>query len=215
MKLNTLAVAVLTLSMAGAAFAQSATVERGGMGGGNGSGSGMGMGNGSGAGSGMGPRGEGMGGFPSVVVGTDGSAYLLRHLEADATGQFEVVSIRATGVTGWTYKLPALGMADLVLSGTNVVAIQVAGGYGQNGTATAAITSKLIGLSQASGSALWTRDIEGHVSSATAFSGGLYLTVVKPATDATGTPAPGSGTGVRSLVAVSNDGAILWTITLN
>lgn len=212
MKIRTVAVAVLALSMAGAAFAQSSTVERGGMGG-NGGGSGTGTGMGTGAGSI--PRGEGMGGFADVLVAADGNAFLLRHLEADAVGQFEVVSVRPSGAFGWTYKLPTLGQAQLVLAGTNVVAIQVSGGTGASGTTPTAIVSKLIAISQASGSEVWTRDIDGHVSSATAFSGGLYLTVVKPAVDATGTPAPGSGLGVKSLVAVSNDGAVLWTIQIN
>lgn len=210
MKMKTIAATVLMLSMAGAALAQGAGTGRGGMGGGMGSG-GTGMGNGSG----MGPRGQAMGGIPDFVVGADGNVYLLRHLVTDPVGQFEIVSIRTSGATGWSYKLPSLGMAELVLAGANVVAIQVGGGYGQTGTAPTAITSKLIGISQASGSALWTRDIDGHVSNATAFTGGIYLTVVKPAIDATGTPAPGSGTGVKSLVAVSNDGAILWTVALN
>jgi len=213
MKIKALAVAVLTLSMAGAAFAQSSTVERGGMGG-NGSGSGTGNGTGMGTGAGNGPRGDGMGGFPDVLVAADGNAYLLRHVETDAVGQFAVVSIRPSGAFGWTYKLPTLGMAQLVLAGTNVVAIQVSGGTGASGTTPSAIVSKLTGISQASGTALWTRDIDGHASSAVAFSGGLYLTVVKPAAGATGTPAPGSGMGEKSLVAVSNDGVILWTLKL-
>jgi hypothetical protein len=218
MKIKTLAVAVLTLSMAGAAFAQSSAVERGGMGGsmGGGSGAGTGTGTGTGMGNGNGPGGDGRGASSQIVVATDGTAFLVRHLEADATGQFEVVAIRTSGAAGWSHKLATLGPADLVVAGTNVVAIQHGNGLASQGnppTTPVAPTSKLTALSQASGSALWTLAIDGNVGDVKPFANGLYLTVSKPAVDSTGAVVQGSG--VKSLVAVSNDGAVLWTVQIN
>ncbi|MFA6958303.1 MAG: hypothetical protein WC538_20735 [Thermoanaerobaculia bacterium] len=214
MKIKTLAVAVLTLSMAGAAFAQSSAVERGGMGGGSGAGNGAGTG--TGMGNGNGPGGDGRGASFEIVVATDGTAFLVRHLEADATGQFEVVAIRTSGATGWSYKLVTLGPASLVAAGANVVAIQHGDGLASQGTpptTPVTHTSKLTALSQASGSAIWTLAIDGNVGDVKPFANGLYLTVTKPEVDSTGAVVQGSG--VKSLVAVSNDGAVLWTVRLN
>jgi hypothetical protein len=216
MKIKTVAVAVLTLSMAGAAFAQSSAVERGGMGGGMGSSSRPGTGTGTGMGNGDGPGGDGRGASSELVVATDGTAFLVRHLEADATGQFEVVAIRTSGAAGWSYKLVTLGPANLVAAGTNVVAIQHGDGQASQGTpptTPVAPTSKLTALSQASGSALWTLAIDGNVGDVKPFANGLYLTVSKPSVDSTG--AVVQGAGVKSLVAVSNDGAVLWTVKIN
>ncbi|MCM2315016.1 MAG: hypothetical protein NDJ92_07685 [Thermoanaerobaculia bacterium] len=212
MKLKTLAIALVTISLSTAAFAQMGNPGRGSGGTGNGTGSGMvpgrGMGNG---------NGPGGAGIPDIVVGTDGTAFLVRHLEADPVGQFEVVAIRSTGTIGWSYKLPALGPAELIVAGANVVAV---GGYGQGSQGTPPATpvapvSKLTAISQASGSAVWTLSIDGKLMDVKAFAAGFYLTVVKPPADATATHIPGDGLGEKSLVAVSNDGAILWTVKLN
>jgi hypothetical protein len=219
MKLKTLAVAALTLSMAGATFAQGAASERGGGGMGSGGGSGpVGGSGGSGMGRGNGPAGNGMAGIPGIVVATDGTAFLVRHLEADPVGQFEIVAIRTSGALGWSYKLATLGPASLVVAGTNVVAVQHGQGLGSQGTpvpAPGSAVSKLTALSQASGGVIWTLDVAGNLMDVTPFSGGLYLTVVKPPAGASGTPTPGTGLGEKSLVAVSSDGKILWSVKIN
>ncbi|MGK2859254.1 MAG: hypothetical protein ACSLFQ_18795 [Thermoanaerobaculia bacterium] len=221
MKLKVLAIALVTITLGSAAFAQTCEPQggsngNGGKGGSNGSGSGMGPANGGGNGNGQG--GNGMAGIPDIVVVADGTAFLVRHLATDPVGQFEVVAIRTSGAIGWTYKLPTLGIASLVLSDTNVVAVQSGLGLGSQGTPPAtpdAAVTKLTALSQASGGFIWTLDVAGKLFDVTSFTGGLYLTVVKPVADATGTLVPGDGLGEKLLVAVSNDGVILWTVPLN
>jgi hypothetical protein len=209
MNLKTLAVGILSLSIAGGALAQG---RGGGMSGGGGMGGGMGTGN---QGGGM---INGMGAMQEIVVAEDGSAILVRHLETDAVGQFEVVAIRTSGATGWSYKLPTLGAARVELAGTNVLAVQQGQGLGNQGTpptTPVAPKTKLTAISQASGAAVWTLDLDGMVGDVEEFSGGIYLTVTKPATDASGAPIPRSGNGTRSLLAISNAGSVLWTVALN
>ncbi len=216
MKLKTLAIALVTITLSSTAFAQMGGPPRGSGGNGNGNGTGSGMG--PGMGNGNGPGGNAMAGMPDLVVGTDGTAFLARHLEADPVAQFEVVAIRTSGAIGWSYKLPTLGPASLVAAGTNVVAVQNGNGLGSQGippTTPVAQVSKLTAISQISGGSIWTLSVDGKLMDVKAFSNGLYLTVVKPIADATGTHEPGDGLGEKSLVAVSNDGAILWTVKLN
>jgi hypothetical protein len=164
---------------------------------------------GHGGGPGNGPADLGRdGGDHGAIVGSDGTVYVVKASSTTTSGTTtvtrQVVAIRSTGTTAWTATLPA-GARDLELSGPNLITVT------ESATTTGGITtvtSTLTAISTNSGATAWTRTIDGRVGELTPFSGGTYVFVAKPATTS-------GGSATHSLVAVGNDGAVLWTVSLD
>jgi hypothetical protein len=151
--------------------------------------------NGGGHGPGGGDNRRDDGGGANLLVAADGTAFLIQRV-TDATTT-RVVAISPSGATSWTATLPAnSGHGDLVLSGTNLIAISTP----RPADGTAATASTLTAISTASGAIAWTLTLPGVAQDVRPFSGGTYVIV--------------TSTTTRSLVAVSNSGAILFTTPL-
>ena len=193
------------------------------MGGGNHNGSGGTPSNGQNGGmnGGMGDV-AGMGNHRGLIVGADGTVFTVRISNPTTTqaATFEVVAVRPSGAIGWTASVNA-GMTFIELSGNNLLVTTSPHGfdmgYGQTPTAT---SSSLVALSTASGSVQWTLQLDGFAFDIEPFAGGTYVTVAKPAQSSnSGGMHGGTGTttsyGARTLVAVGNDGKVLWSVPLN
>ncbi|HEX7421910.1 MAG TPA: hypothetical protein VF505_18640 [Thermoanaerobaculia bacterium] len=150
-----------------------------------------------------GPGGPGPGDFGegNLLVASDGTVFLIRTVvdTGTRTATTTVTAIRSTGATAWTATL-ANRDRGLVLSGSNL--LSVTSSSASDGTVSSTITA----LSTSSGAVAWTRTISGRVTELEPFSGGTYAIVVTPATTTGGTP-------TRQLVAIGNDGSVLWTVT--
>ena len=145
-----------------------------------------------------GPGGPGEAGFGGpAIIGSDGTVYVTK--ASSTTGSVDVVAIRSTGSVAWTATISDHGR--LLLSDGNL--LSASDTRNADGTFTSTITA----LSISTGSVAWTQTFAGHAEPDGAFSGGTYVSVVVP-------PATQGGTATRSLVALSNSGAILWTLAL-
>lgn len=182
-------IALLTLTVAGAAFANP--------GGHPGPGpAGEGRGEGGPHGDGFGP---GFGGPPLLVSSTTGSVYIIRE-SATTADTHELVGISSAGATLFTVNLGS-DRPHLLISGANL--LSVSSTEASDGTVTSTITAR----SGSTGATVWTRTLTGRVGPLTPFNGGTYAVVTIPA-------ATSGGTATRSLVAIGNDGSVLWTVTL-
>ena len=134
-----------------------------------------------------GPGEYGREGGGPLLVGSDGTVYIVRAAGSSTAANRveELVAIRSTGTTAFTVTLPS-GAHEVELSGTNLLTVI-------NTTA--------------SGATAWTLNIDGRVTSLEPFSGGTYVVVVKP-------PTTSGGTANRTLEAVSNSGTVLWSIAI-
>jgi outer membrane protein assembly factor BamB len=135
-----------------------------------------------------------------AIVGSDGTVFITRTVvdTGTRTATTTVTAIRPTGTTAWTITLSTHG--NLRLSGSNLISLSET-------RADRVVTSTLTAYSTATGTTAWTRAINGEVQELLPFSGGTYALVVVPATTA-------GGTATRSLVAIGNDGSVLWTVSL-
>ncbi|MEO8037006.1 MAG: hypothetical protein ABI837_21445 [Acidobacteriota bacterium] len=192
MKKTVLAVA-LTLV---AAFAQA----HGGPGGPGAAGA-MGPG-GPGAAGEMGPGGPGRDGG-EVIVAADGTAFVTQRMSTGTnTSTEQLIAISPAGAIAWKITLDS-SHHGFVLSGSNLLTVA-----GTAPTSTTAASSKITALSTASGATAWTLTVDGLVRELRPFNSGTYAVVVIPATTT-------GGTATRKLVAISNSGPVLWSVTLN
>ncbi len=114
---------------------------------------------------------------------------------------FEVVAIRSTGTTAFTATLPS-GSRHVDLSGSNLLAVTDTTASGATSP-----TSEITAISTATGATAWTLNIDGRVTGIEPFSGGTYVTIVKPA-------ATTGGAATRTLEAVSASGSVLWSVSI-
>jgi hypothetical protein len=151
--------------------------------------------------SGDGPRhgDEGLRGGGDLLVGSTGTVYLVRE-SASTADTYELVGISSAGSTLFTVNIGS-DRAHFELSGANL--LSVAPAPDGAGTPSSTITAR----SGSTGAVVWTRTLSGRVVSLTPFNGGTYAVVITPATT-------NGGTATRSLVAIGNDGAVLWTVAL-
>jgi hypothetical protein len=157
-----------------------------------------GGGHGGPGGPGPGDRGQGA----EVTIGSDGTLYVETETAATTTtaATRTIKAISSSGVTLWTKTLDAAG--EVTLSGSNLIAVA-----NTQATTTTAASSKLTAYSTASGAQAWTLTLDGVTTDLRPFSGGTYAFVSKPSATAGALP-------TRSVVAISNSGAILWTAVL-
>ena len=147
-------------------------------------------------GGGPGPGPEG--GAGGAIIGSDGTAYIETHTVTGSTETTSLVAISASGTKRWSVTLDNGGRA--ILSGSNLI---IASRTGDNTTP----SFKLTAINTASGATAWSLTINGIAGEIEPYNGGVYVTVVTPATS--------SGTAAtRSLVAVSSSGSVLWTVAI-
>lgn len=135
-----------------------------------------------------------------LPVAPDGTVFVVKK---SATGSsYDLVAISASGAVRWSYPLTSTGMSFAAISGNALVLSS-----GQSGGTSMAptFTSQLIAISIASGSKLWTVDLNGGAAMGiTTYSDGFYVVVVNA------TPSLS-----RKLISVGNDGNVRWTVGLD
>jgi len=145
-----------------------------------------------------GPGGGPGGGFGGpAIIGSDGTVYVTK--ASTTADSVDVVAISSTGTTIWTKTLADHG--GLRLSNNNLISVSTT--KATDGTVSSAISA----LSITTGAVAWTHTVSGHADVIGSFAGGTYFSVVVP-------PATQGGTATRSLVAISNSGTVLWTVSL-
>jgi hypothetical protein len=151
---------------------------------------------------GHGGPGDGPDGGPgNALVASDGTIFVTRVVTDSATNTAttQIVAVSPAGATLWTQTLTN-GRGHLVLSGSNLLSVS-------DSSTDTATTSTITARSTATGAVAWTVTLNGHITDLEPFSGGTYVILVVP-------PATEGGTATRSLVAISNSGATLWTVAL-
>ena len=145
-----------------------------------------------------GPEGGGPGG--NAIVAADGTLFVTRRVvdTATNTSTTQLVAITTAGSTAWSVTLTDNG--HLRLSGSNLLSVS-------SSSTDTAVTSTVTARSTATGAVAWTATLNGRVTDLEPFSGGTYAIVVTPA-------ATTGGTATRSVVALSNSGATLWTASI-
>lgn len=152
-----------------------------------------------GGGPGGGPGDNGPGGH--AIVGSDGTIYL-ETVTVDTTARTsstKLTAVRSTGTIAWTATVA--NARGFELSGTNLITAN------ETTASDATVSTTLTAISTASGAVAWTRTLAGRAGELRPFSGGTYAFVVVPASTS-------GGTATRSLVAIGNDGSVLWTLSL-
>jgi PQQ-like domain len=150
-------------------------------------------------GGGHGP--EGFGGDADAIVASNGTIFVTSSTidTGTRTSTTTVKAISSSGSLLWTASLTNAGRLEL--SGSNLITTNTTSA--SDGT----VSTTLTAISASSGSVAWTRTLTGRVTSIEPFSAGTYAIVVVPA-------ATSGGSATRSLVAISNDGTVLWTVSL-
>lgn len=177
-----------------------------------------------GAMNGFGAMGGAMGSI--LTVGTDGVAYTLRSKAGTSqTPSLEVVAIRPSGTIAWATSVDA-GMTHVALSGALLLVANGNGGMGLTGATTGGGTTgsstasqQLVALSTASGSVQWTLPLDGVAMDLEPFSGGTYVFLAKGNATSIGGGMNGGTTGTaamnRSVLAIDNNGHVIWTLGLD
>lgn len=149
-------------------------------------------------GPGHGPEG-GFGG--DAIVASNGTIFITSSTidTGTRTSTTTIKAISSSGSLMWTATLTNAGRLEL--SDGNLIATNVT--TASDGT----VSTTLTAISTSSGSVAWTRTLNGRVTFLEPFSAGTYAVVVVPATTS-------SGSATRSLVAIGNDGTVLWTLSL-
>ena len=148
-----------------------------------------------------GPGAPGFGPEGHAIVGSDGTIYIetVTFDTTNRTSSTKVTAVRTTGTIAWTATVA--NAHGFELSGTNLITANST--TASDGT----VSTTLTALSANSGAVAWTRTLAGRAGELRPFSGGTYVFVVVP-------PATSGGTATRSLVAIGNDGSVLWTLSL-
>jgi uncharacterized protein RhaS with RHS repeats len=140
-----------------------------------------------------GPEGGGL------IVASDGSVFLVTTTVSSGVASTTIKAVRSSGTVAWTSTIS--GRGHLELSGNNLLSVS------ETEAADRTVTSTITAISTLTGATAWTRSLGGRIAELTPFSGGTYAVTVVP-------PATSGGTATRSLVAIGNDGSILWTLAL-
>lgn len=145
-----------------------------------------------------GPGGDGGAGIGNAIVADNGTIIVTRVVTDTATDTrtVQLVAYNSAGAQAWTATLTDRG--HLTLSGNNLLSVSE-----DEDADTSTITARAI----SNGAVAWTKTVTGRVTDLEPFSGGTYAIVVVPA-------ATEGGTATRSLIAISNTGATLWTVNL-
>lgn len=184
-----------------------------------------------GPGYGSGPMiGGGFMGAPNeLIVAPNGTVFTIRHsASATATAPaIDIVAVLPSGTIAWSTTL-AGGTRNLTLAGDLLVmtsGANIGDGIPNN---YAAATTQLTALSVVTGAQQWELDLDGRVQAIEPFTGGIYVLLVEHDVTAPATGVPfgprgglnpgpgyGYGLGTRTLAAISDAGAVLWTLELN
>jgi len=148
-----------------------------------------------------GGSGRGNEGYGDAIVASNGTIFITSSTidTGTRTSTTTIKAISTSGAVMWTATLTNAGRLEL--SGSNLIATNSTSA--SDGT----VSTTLTAISTSSGSVAWTRTLNGRVTSLEPFSAGTYAIVVVPATTS-------GGSATRSLVAIGNDGSVLWTVSL-
>lgn len=136
----------------------------------------------------------------NTIVAADGTLFVTRRVvdTATNTSTTQLLAITTSGATAWTVTLT--NNEHFRLSGSNLLSVT-------SSTTDSAVTSTITARSAATGAVAWTATLNGRVTDLEPFNGGTYAIIVTP-------PATTDGTATRSVVAISNSGATLWTASI-
>jgi len=137
----------------------------------------------------------------AAIVASNGTVFVTSSV-IDTSTQTSTTTIKAINSSGsmiWTATLS--NSRRLELSGSNLISTN------QTTASDGTVSTTLTAISTSSGSMAWTRTLSGRVTFLEPFSAGTYAIVVVPATTS-------GGSATRSLVAIGNDGTVLWTVSL-
>jgi hypothetical protein len=155
----------------------------------------------------------------SLIVATDGSAYIIQVAPPTKTlpARLEVVAVRA-GAVVWRTDVDS-DLEEIVLSGDRLLIVTKPSQFGWRNQGPAR-GSTLIAISTLTGAELWKLALEGVAKEIEPVAGGAYLTLAMPEDWVPQGPSPGPGGGLglhapRALVAVGSNGTILWTVALD
>lgn len=137
----------------------------------------------------------------NAIVADNGTLLVTRVVSDSATDtrSTQVVAITPAGATAWTASLGGHGFR---LSGNNLLTTSDA--TGTDGVVKTTIAARSV----ATGAQAWSITLDGRVTDLEPFSGGTYAIVVIPAGTA-------GGTATRKVVAISNSGTQLFSVTLS
>lgn len=153
----------------------------------------------------------------TLVVGSDDTAYVIHGDDATTPAKFAVAAVRPSGAVAWTVPVGPAATSIHLSGALLLVATHPVGFSWQQPPAEPG--SEIRALSTASGIEQWAVQLDGFVFDIEPFSGGTYALVAKPGTAPSGGPGNGPSTpscpcGTLQLVAIGNDGSILWSQTL-
>jgi hypothetical protein len=136
----------------------------------------------------------------NAIVASDGTLFVTRRVvdTATNTSTTQLVAITPAGTTAWSITLTDGG--DFHLSGSNLLSVT-------SSTTDDVITSTVTARSTSTGAVAWTATVNGRITDLEPFSGGTYAIVVTPSTTT-------GGSATRSVVAFSNAGVKLWTVSI-
>lgn len=134
-----------------------------------------------------------------LTVGSDGTVYLTSISITNNVATTTIKAVRPTGAVAWTASVN--GHVRPELSDGNLLYVT------ESTAADGTLTSTINAINTTTGAAAWTRALGGRIGDVHPFNGGTYVIEVTPSTTA-GTAA------TRTLVAIGNDGSILWTLSL-
>ena len=154
----------------------------------------------------------------TLLVGDDGTAYVVHVDDATTPAKFELVAVRPSGAVAWTTPVGSAA-SSIHLSGMLLLVATHPVGFSWR-QPPAEPGSAIRALSTASGLEQWTVQLDGFVFDMEPFSGGTYVLVAKPGPTPPSGPANGPSNparpcGTLQLLAIGNDGTILWSATLS
>jgi hypothetical protein len=143
------------------------------------------------------PGNDGPGGG-HLIVAADGTVLVTRTVTDSATDTHTttLTAITPSGNQAWSVTLTDRGR--IVLSGSNILSVSEGATAG---------TSVIGARSLSTGAASWSVNVTGRVMDLQPFSGGTYAIVVVP-------PATEGAAPTRTLLAISNSGATIFSKTL-
>lgn len=166
--------------------------------------------------------GAGPAGMMDLVVADDGTVLTIKRTPGDpavpGSGTIELVAIAPTGSVLWSWTTPG-AIHVLEVSGTTVL-VSTVDANATPGDPAYGANSMLHALALYSGAELWTLEVEGRIHNVEPTANVIYA-IVSEQTESTNivprgsANGPGPGAGEITLYAISYQGVVNWTVSLN
>ena len=134
-----------------------------------------------------------------LTIGSDGTVYLTSVSVTNNVATTTIKAVRSTGTVAWTASVP--GRVHPEISDGNLLYVT------ETTAADGTLTSTINAINTTTGAAAWARALGGRIGDIHPFNGGTYVVQMTASTTAGTAP-------TRTLVALGNDGSILWTLNL-